>query len=133
MSDSIDSDLAAFLNQPLLAVVATKRQDGEIALNPVWFEYRDGRFSLNSYQLAMWPRGVQRQRGATLLVIDPVDTLRTAHVGADLVGVRCEGAREHIDTLSERYLGHPYRGPDEDRLILDLRPARIRSSLGRLG
>jgi hypothetical protein len=59
-------------------VVATKRQDGEIALNPVWFEYRDGRFSLNSYQLAMWPRGVQRQRGATLLVIDPVDTLRTA-------------------------------------------------------
>jgi hypothetical protein len=77
----------------------------------------------------MWPRRVQRQRGATLLVIDPVDT----HVDADLVGVRREGAREHIDTLSERYLGHPYRGPHEDRLILNLRPARIRSPLGRLG
>jgi len=108
---SIGSDLAAFLNQPLLAVLATNRRGGEIALNPVWFEYRDVGFSLNSYQSAIWPRRVQRQRGAILLVIDPLDTLRTAHVDADLVGVRREGARDHIDTLSEPYLGHPYRGP----------------------
>jgi hypothetical protein len=44
-------------------------------------------------------------------VIDPLHTVRTAHVDADLVGVRREGAREHIDTLSKLYLGHPYRGP----------------------
>jgi hypothetical protein len=29
-------------------VVATKRRNGEIVMNPVWFEYRDGRFSFNS-------------------------------------------------------------------------------------
>jgi hypothetical protein len=130
---SIDSELAAFLDQPLLAVVATQRRNGEIALTLVWFEYRDGRLSLNSYQSARWPRRVQRQRGATLLVIDPVDPLRTAHLDAELVGVRREGARDHIDALSERYLGHPYGGPHEDRLILDLRPTRVRSPLGRLG
>jgi hypothetical protein len=130
---SIDGELAAFLDRPLLAVVGTERGDGGIALTLVWFEYRDGHFSLNSYQSAIWPTRVQRRRGATLLVIDPGDPLRTAHVDADLVAVRRAGARDHIDMLSERYLGHPYRGPHEDRLILDLRPARIRSPLGGLG
>ena len=51
----------------------------------------------------------------------------------ELVSVRREGARAHIDALSQRYLGHPQRGPHGQRLILTLRPTRIRSPLGRLG
>lgn len=132
-TERVGAELAAFLREPLLAVVGTVRRDGTAALNPVWFEYRGGRFWLNSYESAVWPGRVQRQGRATLLVIDPEDSLRTAHAECELAGVEREGARAHIDALSERYLGHPYRGPHERRLILRLRPQRIRSPLGRLG
>jgi hypothetical protein len=125
-------ELAAFLAEPLVAVVGTTRRDGTVALNPVWFEYRGECFWLNSYESAAWPQRVQHQGGATLLVIDPADTLRTAQAQCELVDVRRGEARAHIDALSERYLGHSYRGPHERRLILRLRPTRIRSPLGRI-
>jgi PPOX class probable F420-dependent enzyme len=39
-------DLGDFVEQPLVAVLATRRQDDSILLSPVWFEWRDGRISL---------------------------------------------------------------------------------------
>ena len=39
-------DLGDFLEQPLVAVLATRRPDDSILLSPVWFEWRDGRMSL---------------------------------------------------------------------------------------
>src|SRR5207253_10961729 len=33
---------------PILVVLGTKRDDGSVQLNPVWFEFEDGFFWLNS-------------------------------------------------------------------------------------
>jgi PPOX class probable F420-dependent enzyme len=35
-------DLGDLLDQPLIAVLATRRKDDTIMLSPVWFEWRDG-------------------------------------------------------------------------------------------
>ena len=35
-------DLGDFLDQPVIAVLATRRPDDTILLSPVWFEWRDG-------------------------------------------------------------------------------------------
>lgn len=129
MSD-ISPALAAFLSEPLVAVVGTRRRDGRIALTPVWFEYREQRLWLNSFESAAWPRRVQRTGEATVLVIDPTDTLRTAHIDCELESVQRDNAREHIDALAQRYMGDRYRGPHQDRLILRLRPMRISSAVG---
>jgi hypothetical protein len=122
--------LAAFLREPLVAVVGTQRRNGRIALTPVWFEYREQRLWLNSFESAAWPRRVQRTGAATVLVIDPADTLRTAHIDCELESVQREGAREHIDALARRYLGDAYQGPHQERLILRLRPTQISSAVG---
>jgi hypothetical protein len=122
--------LAAFLGEPLIAVIGTHRRDGKIALTPVWFEYRDGRLWLNSFESAQWPRRVQRTGRATVLVIDPADSLRTAHIDCELEAVQREGAREHIDALAQRYLGERYQGPHQARLILVLAPTQISSAVG---
>jgi Pyridoxamine 5'-phosphate oxidase len=126
---SVSDRLAAFLREPLLAVIGTKRLDGSVALTPVWFEYRDEDFLINSYQSALWPKRVQREGGAALLLIDPADPLRTANVDCELQAVQREGARAHIDAMARRYVGEPYSGPHQDRLIMYLRPVRIRSQL----
>jgi hypothetical protein len=127
---TVSPALAAFLSEPLVAVIGTRRHDGRIALTPVWFEYRQQHLWLNSFESAAWPRRVQLAREATVLVIDPVDTLRTAHIDCALESVQREGAREHIDALAQRYLGDRYQGPHQERLILRLRPTRISSAVG---
>ena len=129
MSD-VSPALEAFLSEPLVAVVGTRRRDGRVALTPVWFEYRERHLWLNSFESAAWPRRVQLAGAATVLVIDPADTLRTAHIECELESVQREGAREHIDALAQRYLGDGYRGPQQERLILQLRPTRISSAVG---
>jgi PPOX class probable F420-dependent enzyme len=127
--NSVSPALAEFLSDPLVAVIGTQRRDGRIALTPVWFEYREQRLWLNSFESAQWPRRVQRTGRATVLVIDPADTLRTAHIDCELEAVRREGAREHIDALAQRYLGSRYQGPNQARLILVLRPTQISSTV----
>jgi len=126
----VSAALEAFLSEPLVAVIGTRRRDGRIALTPVWFEYREQQLWLNSFESAAWPRRVQLAGGATVLVIDPADTLRTAHIECELELVQRDGAREHIDALAQRYLGDRYQGPNLKRLILRLRPTRISSALG---
>jgi PPOX class probable F420-dependent enzyme len=127
---AVSPALAAFLSEPLVAVIGTQRRDGRIALTPVWFEYHDGRLWLNSFESAQWPRRVQRTGRATVLVIDPADSLRTAHIDCEFEAVRREGAREHIDVLAQRYLGDRYQGPHQERIILVLRPTQISSAVG---
>ncbi len=39
-------DLGDLLEQPIIAVLATRRADDTILLSPVWFDWRDGVFSI---------------------------------------------------------------------------------------
>jgi len=39
-------DIGDLLDLPIVAVLATYRKDGSVLLSPVWFEYRDGAFSI---------------------------------------------------------------------------------------
>jgi PPOX class probable F420-dependent enzyme len=39
-------DLGDLLEQPIVAVLATYRQNGSVLLSPVWFEYREGTFNV---------------------------------------------------------------------------------------
>jgi PPOX class probable F420-dependent enzyme len=126
---AVSGALAALLAEPSLAVIGTKRREGSVALTPVWFEYRDETFWVNGYETALWPKHVQRQSGAALLVIDPAEPLRVAQADCQLEAVQRDGARDHIDALARRYTGEPYTGPHEERLIIRLRARRIRSRL----
>lgn len=42
-TDLRPDDLDGFLDEPLIAVLATRRKDDSILLSPVWFEWREGR------------------------------------------------------------------------------------------
>jgi len=39
-------DLGDLLEQPLIGVLATRREDDTTLLSPVWWDWRDGRFSI---------------------------------------------------------------------------------------
>ena len=126
----ISAATAAFLAEPLPIIVGTLRRDGRVAMNPVWFEYGEGRFRLNSRRGAHWLDRLERERRASLLLIDPQDMYRVVHAETRLVSTSEEEAGAHLDRLSYRYRGEPYRAlAPMRRVIIELEPLGVRSTL----
>jgi hypothetical protein len=89
-------------SKPILLVMATKRDDGSIQLNPIWFELRDGYFIINSNTRRSWPRNLQREGEASLLLVDPDVPDRYLQIRGRLVDVTPDPQVEVIDRLARR-------------------------------
>jgi len=112
---------------PILVVVGTKRADGQVQMNPVWFEYRDGYFWLNSNTGRTWPKNVQRDREALLLLVDPSPPDRFAQIRCKLIETVPDPDHDDIDRIARRYTGKDFRAlePGEERITFKLEPIRV--------
>ncbi len=117
--------LAAFLNEPIPITVGTTRRDGSVQMNPVWYEYRDGQIWLNGGPQRGWFKHLRRDGRVTLMVLDPKNMFRWAQIQGRFADSTTQGADEHIEHLSQRYTGGPYRNPKVDRLIVRIDPERV--------
>jgi PPOX class probable F420-dependent enzyme len=117
--------LKAFLDEPVPIIVGTTRRDGSVQANPTWFEYRDGQIWLNGGPQRGWFKHMQRDPRITLLLLDPKNMFRWVQIQGRLAGTTSEGADDHIEHLSQRYTGGPYRNPKVDRLIIRVNPERV--------
>jgi PPOX class probable F420-dependent enzyme len=116
---------------PIPVVVATKRVDGSVQLNPVWFELKDGFIWLNSNTNRSWPRNLQRDPELTMLLVDPKVPDRYAQIRGRLVSLIPDPQHEFIDHLSERYTGKKFRElePDEHRVTLKIQPVTVTGAM----
>jgi PPOX class probable F420-dependent enzyme len=112
---------------PILVVVATKRDDGSVQLNPVWFELKDGFIWLNSNTNRTWPKNLQRDREVTMLLVDPKTPDRYAQIRGRLVSLIPDPKHEFIDRLADRYTGKKFRElePGEHRVTLKIQPVTV--------
>ena len=108
-------------------VIGTRRSDKTIQLNPVWFEFRDGYFWINSNTRRTWPRNLQRDREATFLLVDPEFPDRYAQIHGRLVEVIPDPRHEFIDRLARRYTGTNFRElePGEERITFKIEPLTV--------
>ncbi len=113
--------------QPILISIATKRADGSVQLNPVWFELKDGFIWLNTNTSRAWPKNLQRDRDVTMLLIDPKVPDRYVQIRGRLVSLIPDPKHEFIDHLSERYTGKRFRElePGEHRVTLKIQPVTV--------
>src|ERR1700726_2391723 len=88
---------------PIPVMVATKRADGSVQLNPVWFELKDGFIWLNSNPHRAWPKNLQRDPELTMLLVDPKVPDRYAQIRGRLVSLIPDPQHEFNDPLSERH------------------------------
>lgn len=124
---SLPPALLELVAKPVLIVMATKRENGSIQLNPIWFELRDGLIIVNSNTRRSWPRNLQREREATMLLIDPSVNERYMQIRGQLVDVTPDPKVEVIDRLARRYTGDKFRAlePGEERITLRLKPVKV--------
>jgi PPOX class probable F420-dependent enzyme len=112
---------------PILTVLATKRDDGSIQLNPIWFLLQDGYFIVNSNTRRRWPKNLQRDREATLLLVDPEEPERYAQIRGRLAEVIPDPDVAVINRLAQRYTGKKFRDlePEEERLTFKIEPLKV--------
>jgi PPOX class probable F420-dependent enzyme len=116
---------------PILVTIATKRRDGSVQLNPVWFELKDGFIWLNSNTSRTWPKNLQRDRDVTMLLVDPKVPDRYAQMRGRLVSLIPDPEHEFIDHLAERYTGKKFRDlePGEHRVTLKIQPVTVTGAM----
>jgi PPOX class probable F420-dependent enzyme len=127
MALKVGPRLRAFFEEPIPITIGTTRRDGRVLMHPVWFEYRpeEGMIWLNGGPKRAWFQHLKRDPRISLQLVDPKNMFRQALIEGRLVDTTFDGADDHIDRLSQRYLGGPYRNPKVERMIVRIMPERI--------
>jgi len=125
-------DLGDLLELPIVAVLATYRQDGSVMLSPVWHEWRDGGFTI-------WTGGVSEGK-VRHLERDPRASLVVAEQAMPYRGLDASGrATLSLDAFNNvvRRTAARYMSPQEadafaaeypePRTVIRLVPDRIRA------
>jgi PPOX class probable F420-dependent enzyme len=109
------------------AILATLMKDGSPQATPVWFDMERGRFRINTARGRVKEKNMKTRRRIALAILDPDDPYRYMQVRGRVVEITEAGARDHIDSLSEKYTGNAeyqnYRG--ETRVIFYIQPDSI--------
>ena len=125
------SDLGDFLQQPILATLATHRKDASVMLSPVWYEWQDG-FVVIIGATGGKASHLRADPRATIVVAEGEPPYRGVEVsGTPEISVDPELALETVRRIAVRYLG-PERGlryvgdSGEGMAVLRLKPGRLR-------
>ncbi|MFN2525484.1 MAG: TIGR03618 family F420-dependent PPOX class oxidoreductase [Actinomycetota bacterium] len=108
------------------ATLAFLMSDGSPANHMMWVDSDDKHILLNTETGRFKYGCIQRDQRVSVAVRnedDPYDYVEVRGVVEDTI--TGDEARTHIDSLSEKYTGGPYKNPIEtERVILKIRPTR---------
>jgi PPOX class probable F420-dependent enzyme len=123
------SDLGDFLEQPLVAILATHRSDGTVLLSPVWHEWREGGFNVATSSGDVKLRHLTRDPNASIVVAESslpyrgIELRCTPRVFPDPKG-------EVSVRLAVRYLGEQrgraYAATLGDDVVIRFEPGALR-------
>ena len=111
MKTEIPASHCDLLNGPRVAALTTVMPDGTPQTTVVWCNF-DGTYVLvNTMRGFRKEKNMRRNPKVTLLCYDPRRPLRSLEIRGTVVEMTEEGAMEHLDGLSELYIGRkPYFG-----------------------
>jgi PPOX class probable F420-dependent enzyme len=115
-TDLAIEDLGTFLDEPLIAVLATLRADGSVLLSPIWHEWRDGGFNVWVEVKNVKTRHLRRDPRATIVVAESEAPLR----GVEVRG-RVQFVEQHVTETAQRIAA---RYTDEDEAAADVESVR---------
>ncbi len=90
-----DEELKAFLNQALVARLASLNPDGSIHLVPVWFKYEDGDILIGTEESTRKAKNVKRNKNVSLLI----DSQERPYKGVLIYG---QAQLDHDDAIGKR-------------------------------
>jgi PPOX class probable F420-dependent enzyme len=133
---ALDEDTVRLARGKNLATVVTLMPDGQPQALLTWVDTDGEHLLVNTEPQRQRSRNIRRDPRITVLIHSDSDPWDWSEVRGRVVEtVSGSEAREHIDTLSRKYVGSDYRNPvgPQGRVILKIAPEKVNTpkSLGR--
>ena len=129
----LPENLLALLRGRATCYIATTMPDGSPQLTQTWVDTDGSHVLINTVAGFQKVRNVERDPRVAVTVADPENPSRYIAVRGRVVSTTTEGGAEHIEALSQRYLGGPYAwygGRDQVRVILRIEADKINTMGG---
>ena len=132
MADVIPQKYLDLFSKKAFAHVATIMPDGSPQVTPVWLDYDGTHVRFNSARGRVKDKNLRRNPYVALSIQDPDNPYRYLQVRGRVVEITETGADDHINKLSQKYVGKPVyagRQPGEVRVLYKIEPQKV-SSMG---
>lgn len=124
----LPDEVVALLRRPSTCYLATLMPDGSPQLTQTWVDTDGEHILINSVEGHVKTRNIRRDPRVAVTVSDPANPSRYFQVRGEVVEITQEGAADHIESLSQSYLGAPYPwfgGRDEVRVKFVIAPRSV--------
>jgi PPOX class probable F420-dependent enzyme len=131
MAQAIPQTYLDLFKKRAFANLGTIMSDGSPQVTPVWVDY-DGKYvRFNSAVGRIKDKNVRRDPRVSLTILDPENPYRYLGIRGRVVDITQNGAQEHIDSLSQKYIGkaYPYAQPGEVRVMYKIEADKV-STMG---
>jgi PPOX class probable F420-dependent enzyme len=111
MSQNIPDAFLDLVNGPRVAALTTVMPDGQPQTTVVWCDFDGFYVRVNTMRGFRKEKNMRQNPKVTLLCFDPRQPLRSLEIRGMVVEMTESGALEHLDGLSQLYIGRsPYFG-----------------------
>jgi len=109
-----------------MAYLATIMKDGSPQLTALWFSWDGSHILINSAAGRVKDRNMRQRPSVAILIQDRENNLRYIQVRGKVVEITEEGALDHINRLSLKYDGIPWKKVDgQTRVTYKIVPLNI--------
>ena len=132
MAMNIPEKYKDLLEKPAFGNLGTLMQDGSPQVTPVWVDYDGTHVRFNSALGRVKDKNIRRDPRVAVTLQDPGNPYRYLEIRGRVVEITQNGADDHINKLSQKYLGkpvYPFRKPGEVRVLYKIAPEKV-SSMG---
>jgi PPOX class probable F420-dependent enzyme len=132
MATQVPDKYVDLLQKKAFANLSTLLPDGSPQVTPVWVDYDGKHVRVNSALGRVKDKNMRRDPRVSLAIQDPENPYRYVEIRGKVVDITQNGADEHINSLSQKYLGNPVypgRKPGEVRVLYKIAPEKF-SSMG---
>ena len=123
-------DLGDLLEQPILAMLATRRKDGRILISPVWHEWVDGGFLMTTWANDIKSKNIKADPRITVMVAEQEPPYRSIELSGEATIEAVDDHMPIMRRLAERYVAEPGYAETfrEDKIeVIRLMPGTIRA------
>ena len=132
MPQAIPEKYADLLDKPAFGSLGTLMLDGSPQVTPVWVDFDSKHVRINSAKGRVKDKNIRRDPRVSISLQDPTNPYRYLEIRGKVVEITESGADDHINKLSQKYLGkpvYPFRQPNEVRVLYKIEPQKV-SSMG---
>ncbi len=113
--------------------VTTLMQDGSPQVAPLWIDREGDTIILNTTRSRQRTKNLRRDQRVAITVFDHGNPYSNVSIRGKAIEITEEGAEEHIDRMSMKYLGKPYpyedRTPKDPRVLIRVEAERIHEEM----